>query len=374
MNSGRKRKAVKYTESSSSGSEKEEDDNDDESSDGFCGGASSAGADKEEEDDDDMSFSGDKEDDNSNGGNASDDTEALMRSLKERFIVKKKTPTKKSSSITPKATSSAVSKTKPSNVAKKASAAKQLKKTTPTTALTTSASSGVINNKKARSSSPTTKTASAITTPTTTKSGSPAKKTKVSSSSSHTIRASATNVVDKSKYDSMDVLLPSQLMGLGGGGGDEDDNTAPPGSCSVLIQVPPENAKGLDFEGVSGAIGRLEVIEDSGCLVLDLKGCQYQASILPGPTAMVVGFVPTKVGVTASAGAVPQLRVEAITDEFATLVKTNDSMLQLDAKVQGDYNNDGTERFGVVEDDNVNKRRAPSTGADGSASSKRAKK
>ena len=74
-------------------------------------------------------------------------------------------------------------------------------------------------------------------------------------------------------------------------------------------------------------------------MTLDLKGSQYHGSILPGPTALVVGF---------RAG---QLKVEGITDEFARLVHTQDVMAKLDAVVEGDMDHN---RF-HVEDENVNR-------------------
>ena len=59
-------------------------------------------------------------------------------------------------------------------------------------------------------------------------------------------------------------------------------------------------------------------------VTFDFKGSQYRGNILPGPTAMVAGF---KGG---------QLRVEAITDEFVRLFKTQDVMAKMDAIVKGD--------------------------------------
>ena len=73
-------------------------------------------------------------------------------------------------------------------------------------------------------------------------------------------------------------------------------------------------------------------------VVLDLKGCQYQGNILPGPTAMVIGLSKGR-----------QLKVEGITDEFSRLVKTQDVMAKLDAVVRGDMD-DGF----LVRDENVN--------------------
>ena len=129
--------------------------------------------------------------------------------------------------------------------------------------------------------------------------------------------------------DSFDVLLPSTLFG--------NDAT-----CSVMIQVDHDDAKLLDYDGVSGAIGRFESTDNG--IVLDLKGCQYQGSLLPGPTALVVGFSSAFQRTNHST-----LRVEAITDEFATLVKTNDSMAKLDAVVQG-HMDDSFQ----IRDENVN--------------------
>jgi len=52
--------------------------------------------------------------------------------------------------------------------------------------------------------------------------------------------------------ESMDVVLPTALLG---------EPTA--GECSLLVQIDPQHATRLDFEGQTGAIGRLES-EDAG--------------------------------------------------------------------------------------------------------------
>lgn len=84
-------------------------------------------------------------------------------------------------------------------------------------------------------------------------------------------------------------------------------------------------------------------------VIVDLKGNRYHGSILPGPTVLVVNL--TKGG---------QLKVEGITDEFATLAKAKDVMKSLDAVVKGDFD----EGF-QVRDENVNKKaREPSKVAD----------
>ena len=146
------------------------------------------------------------------------------------------------------------------------------------------------------------------------------------------------------------------------------------GPCTVMIQIDPEDATTLDFEGVSGAIGRLECHNNG--IVVDLKGCQYQGSILPCSTALTVGFVGTFQNnkMTTSNNdnndndttrnqhhrrhrrRTPQLKVEGITNEYATLIKTKDSMTQFDAIVQGDMD----ESF-QVRDDNVNNNKISSS-------------
>lgn len=126
----------------------------------------------------------------------------------------------------------------------------------------------------------------------------------------------------------LDVILPPSLL------------TGAVGECTLMIQVDPDDAALLDYEGISGAIGRFEA--DGQGVVLDLKGLQYSGSILPGPTAMVVGL--SKGG---------QLRVEGITDEFATLQKTKDVMATLDAVVHGEFD----EGF-KIRDENVNKKKS----------------
>ncbi|KAG7358136.1 hypothetical protein IV203_014723 [Nitzschia inconspicua] len=333
--SARKRKAaVKYAELSSSGSEKEEEQDEEsdfdgsndhaDSSPGIGGGASVNDNNDDNDDDDDE---GDNKDTQSN---SSDDTHELMKSLQERFIDKKKKPLNASKMV----------KSKPVAVKKESTKQSKTKARTVPPPNSTPDSAPSSSTKKQKTLSSTTKPGS-----------SPIKTAQAK-------RIDERPVVD-TKYDSMDVFLPSHLVGIGGDNKDTDNATAtaPPGFCSVLIQVQPDDAKGLDFEGVSGAIGRFEVGTANNSLVLDLKGCQYHASILPGPTAMIVGFA-SKVG-NSTGNATPQLRVDGITDEFATLVKTNDSMSKLDAKVQGDY--DKHSSFGVVEDDNVNRAASANT-------------
>jgi hypothetical protein len=129
--------------------------------------------------------------------------------------------------------------------------------------------------------------------------------------------------------DEFTMVLPSSWMTTG---------NPPPGECNLLIQLDPEDAKRLDYEGVSGAIGRFEA-GDSGIL-LDLKGHQYQGSILPGPTAMIVSLIKGQ-----------QLRVEGVTDEFVPMVQTSDVMAKFDAVVTGAQLDDG---YRYVEE-NVNR-------------------
>ena len=136
-------------------------------------------------------------------------------------------------------------------------------------------------------------------------------------------------VVSPTGTDEFTVVLPSSWMATG---------NPPTGECNLLIQIDPEDATRLDYEGVSGAIGRFEA-GDNGILI-DLKGRQYHGSILPGPTAMLVSLAKGL-----------QLRVEGVTDEFATVVQTSDVMAKLDAIVTGAELDDG---YRYVEE-NVNR-------------------
>jgi hypothetical protein len=136
-------------------------------------------------------------------------------------------------------------------------------------------------------------------------------------------------VVSPTGTDEFTVVLPSSWMATG---------NPPTGECNLLIQIDPEDATRLDYDGVSGAIGRFEA-GDNGILI-DLKGRQYHGSILPGPTAMLVSLAKGL-----------QLRVEGVTDEFATVVQTSDVMAKLDAIVTGAELDDG---YRYVEE-NVNR-------------------
>mmetsp|Transcript_21131 Transcript_21131/g.29853 ORF Transcript_21131/g.29853 Transcript_21131/m.29853 type:complete len:202 (-) Transcript_21131:33-638(-) len=134
--------------------------------------------------------------------------------------------------------------------------------------------------------------------------------------------------------DSVDVVLPPSLFSSSGG------------ECSVLVQVEPEDALVLDFEGSQGAIGRFEA--DGDGVVLDFKGNQYEGKIQPGPTAMVLAFAKQGFG-PSDKQTKERLKVDSITDEFLTLTKTQDTMAKLDAVVKGKMD-DGYS----VRDENVN--------------------
>jgi len=75
-------------------------------------------------------------------------------------------------------------------------------------------------------------------------------------------------------------------------------------------------------------------------VTLDLKGFQYNGLLHPGPTAMIVNLSKQS-GVA---------KVEALTDEFITLEKTQDVMAKLDAVVSGNMDD-----YTFVEE-NVNRR------------------
>ena len=75
----------------------------------------------------------------------------------------------------------------------------------------------------------------------------------------------------------------------------------------------------LSFQGDSGAIGRLSVTNSS--LEIDLKGRQYQGTLLPGPTVLLLNLTKP---VGAQANYKPVARIEAITNEFCHLEFSRD--------------------------------------------------
>jgi hypothetical protein len=174
-----------------------------------------------------------------------------------------------------------------------------------------------------------------LASPKTTKKKTPSKPATASKTTTAAVKAvsPASDEIEKpgeeEEEDSFAVVLPSSWVATG---------QPPPGDCNVLIQVDPNDAARLDYEATSGAIGRFEAGPNG--IVLDLKGHQYSGSLLPGPTAMLVALTKGK-----------QLRVEGLTDEFATLVQTQDVMAKLDAIVTGAQMDDG---YKVVEE-NVNR-------------------
>jgi hypothetical protein len=78
-------------------------------------------------------------------------------------------------------------------------------------------------------------------------------------------------------------------------------------------------------------------------VILDLKGTQYTGSIFPGPTALVLAVIN-------NSDVDPYLKVEGITDEFCSLVKTGDAMAKMNAAVQ-----QGMVDYYNYEDEDVNK-------------------
>lgn len=124
---------------------------------------------------------------------------------------------------------------------------------------------------------------------------------------------------------SMDVVLPTALL---------ESSSGNKGECSVLVQIDPQDATRLDFEGQTGAIGRFE--SDSSGVTLDLKGFQYHGTIHPGPTALVVSVLKSG-----------ELKVDGMTDEFVTLKQTQDIMAKLNAVVKGDMD----EGYAIEEED-----------------------
>ena len=81
---------------------------------------------------------------------------------------------------------------------------------------------------------------------------------------------------------------------------------------------------------------------DSTKVTMDLKGYQYTGILHPGPTMFIASMHP-KIGTNT-------LKIECVTDEFATLVQTANVMDSLDAIVE---KGDMDQSYRVL-DDNVN--------------------
>lgn len=60
--------------------------------------------------------------------------------------------------------------------------------------------------------------------------------------------------VDVVIQDSFDIVLPASFL--------TETTTTGCGECSMLVQIEPQDATLLDFEGASGAIGRFESDEN----------------------------------------------------------------------------------------------------------------
>lgn len=110
----------------------------------------------------------------------------------------------------------------------------------------------------------------------------------------------------------IELSIPISLLMTGTASGNNE--------CTVLV-CPEED---LDFHGSGGAVGRFEVNNDT--LIMDLKGYQYQGNLRPGSTALVCAMHPS-IGDN-------KMKIESITDEYLTLLKTGDAMAQLDAVIE----------------------------------------
>mmetsp|Transcript_14840 Transcript_14840/g.22669 ORF Transcript_14840/g.22669 Transcript_14840/m.22669 type:complete len:181 (-) Transcript_14840:57-599(-) len=116
--------------------------------------------------------------------------------------------------------------------------------------------------------------------------------------------------LDDNDDDSFDIVIPTALLDT-------------PNDCTVIVQIHPDQASHLDFEGQSGAIGRFEASLVEKSLIFDFKGYQYKGVLHPGPTCATVSFA------TGSRS----LKVDTITDEFVILEQTKNVMAQLNAKI-----------------------------------------
>ena len=99
----------------------------------------------------------------------------------------------------------------------------------------------------------------------------------------------------------------------------------------------------LTFAGDSGAVGRLTVSEKN--IKIDLKGRQYDGTIQPGPTVMLLNLAPA-VGKDKKEGEVA--RIEMMSDEFVELNFTKDVLSGLMGDYQGAADSDNESGVGSV--------------------------
>ena len=108
----------------------------------------------------------------------------------------------------------------------------------------------------------------------------------------------------------------------------------------------------LTFMGDSGAVGRLTVGEKN--IKIDLKGRQYDGTIKPGPTVMLLNLAPA-VSKDKKEGDIA--RVEMISDEFVELNFTKDVLSGLMGDYQGAADSDDESGVGSVGSTDSNKKK-----------------
>ena len=150
-------------------------------------------------------------------------------------------------------------------------------------------------------------------------------------------------------------------------------------SLTVVLQIDPED-KGVDLEGSSGVIGRLEVDSNGGkkqlqsevwrvfllgmvllltmmvpslcTVILDMRGRQYHGRIYPGPTALILETPAAPVGKqqpneeNESSSSLQQLKVIGVTDEFVRCEEQQGDIMQ---RLSATYEQGGVEEDGVNE-------------------------
>jgi len=153
---------------------------------------------------------------------------------------------------------------------------------------------------------------------------SPSKKSKTHSSSSHHHHHHHHH--QYTVADSLPVILPASLAATAAAAAVSSGSSSS-NECQILVQIDPDDAERLDFEGSTGAIGRFQV--DSNGIVLDLKGSQYRGSLVAGPTVTMASLC------YAANSHEQQLRVEVIVDEFCAVSKTHDALTLLEGTGTG---------------------------------------
>ena len=128
-----------------------------------------------------------------------------------------------------------------------------------------------------------------------------------------------------------------------------DDHTAVMSNTSIPIVIKPTswdkntvvcvcNDSELSFEGDLGAVGRIISSKDS--FSLDIKGRQYDATMLSGPTILIINLAPP---VAQQKTSHLTARVETLTNEHCNLQFVSDTIGNISGNIVGELEGDDSD-------------------------------